>query len=260
MEKPIAFEQFVANYFQKKGYKINLTASSGDYGVDIFAQNSFHKIAIQVKMYGNSTRKINRKCVMELHGAKDYFDCDKAIIATNGGILNDALEVAKKLNIEILNLEFNLELKKSETDYISFDSIWLNYIIPLKGKELIREDGSKNTILDVDWSRVRRLTSNGKENKINIEIFREAYNILLKQGYVSRDYINQNYLGRASSGVILILSQLPFIELRKNPLGLVFKDDETTYLLKSPANATRLLKSIEDYKKGLGQERDLIEV
>jgi antitoxin YefM len=34
---------------------------------------------------------------------------------------------------------------------------------------------------------------------------------------------------------------------------------ETFYLLKSPKNATRLLKSIEDYEKGFRQERSLIE-
>lgn len=34
---------------------------------------------------------------------------------------------------------------------------------------------------------------------------------------------------------------------------------ETFHLLKSPNNATRLLKGIEEYEKGLGQERKLIE-
>ncbi len=33
---------------------------------------------------------------------------------------------------------------------------------------------------------------------------------------------------------------------------------ETFYLLKSPANAKRLLNSLEDYKNGLGQEKSLI--
>jgi antitoxin YefM len=35
--------------------------------------------------------------------------------------------------------------------------------------------------------------------------------------------------------------------------------EETFYLLRSPANATRLLQSIDDYKNGLGKERNLIE-
>jgi len=35
--------------------------------------------------------------------------------------------------------------------------------------------------------------------------------------------------------------------------------EETFYLLKSPANAARLLKSIEDHDNGLGKERSLIE-
>jgi len=34
---------------------------------------------------------------------------------------------------------------------------------------------------------------------------------------------------------------------------------ETFYLLQSPKNAARLLKGVEDYEKGLGSERNLIE-
>jgi antitoxin YefM len=34
---------------------------------------------------------------------------------------------------------------------------------------------------------------------------------------------------------------------------------ETFYLLKSPKNAERLLKGIEEYEKGLGEEKELIE-
>ena len=35
--------------------------------------------------------------------------------------------------------------------------------------------------------------------------------------------------------------------------------EETFYLLNSPNNAIRLLKGIEDYEKGSGKERSLIE-
>ncbi|MES2268354.1 MAG: type II toxin-antitoxin system prevent-host-death family antitoxin [Bacteroidota bacterium] len=35
--------------------------------------------------------------------------------------------------------------------------------------------------------------------------------------------------------------------------------EETFYLLKSPKNAARLLQGIDDYEKGLGKERSLIE-
>jgi len=46
--------------------------------------------------------------------------------------------------------------------------------------------------------------------------------------------------------------------------GIFFKStqknmDETSYLLNTSTNAKRLLTSIEDYQKGLGQERSLTE-
>ncbi|CAN5447499.1 hypothetical protein BH09BAC6_BH09BAC6_14390 [soil metagenome] len=46
-----------------------------------------------------------------------------------------------------------------------------------------------------------------------------------------------------------------FFNLENNQQEL----DATAYLLKSPANRARLLKSIEDYNNGLGEERNLIE-
>lgn len=219
---PKQFEELVCEHFRNKGYEAKTTSYSNDFGVDVFATKSKEKIAIQAKMYGSGTRKINRQMVMELHGAKDYFDCTKAVIATDGVLLSDALEVAKKLKIEILNINGSMQLtasKKASNDK-TFESIWEKYIIPLQGKTLIRENGETNEILKVNWSEVERLTSNGNKGKIKIEIFKQAINKLLIEGSITRDYINQNYVGRASSGVILILSQVPFFQLTDRPTGL----------------------------------------
>jgi len=221
---PKQFEELVCEHFRNKGYKAEATSYSNDYGVDVFATKGKEKIAVQAKMYGGGTRKINRQMVMELHGAKDYFDCSKAVIATDGILLADATEVAEKLKIEILNIDSSVPLtnKKPVSNDKTFDSIWEKYIIPLQGKTLTRGSGETNKIVKVNWSEVERLTSNGNKGKIKVEIFKQAINKLLADGSISRDYINQNYVGRASSGVILILSQVPFFKLTDNPAGLAY--------------------------------------
>jgi hypothetical protein len=221
---PRQFEELVCEHFRNKGYEAKTNSYVGDYGVDVFATKGKEKIAVQAKMYGSGTRKINRQMIMELHGAKDYFDCTKAVIATDGILLADALEVAKKLKIEILNIDSSVPLtsKKSLPSDKTFDSIWEKYIIPLQGKTLTRDNGETNEIVKVNWSEVERLTSNGNKGKIKVEIFKQAINKLLADGSITRDYINQNYIGRASSGVILILSQVPFFKLTDKPTGLKY--------------------------------------
>jgi restriction system protein len=223
---PRQFEELVCEYYRNQGYEAKTTPYSNDYGIDVFATKGKEKFAIQAKMYGNSTRKINRQMVMELHGAKDYFDCTKAIIATDGILLSDAIEVAKKLKIEILFIDSLTQIPKNKTSKLSdktFESIWEKYIIPLSGKTLTRGNGETNKILKADWSGIERLTSNGNKGKIKIEIFKQTVNKLLTEGFITRDEINQNYSGRASSGVVLILSQVPFFRQTDRPTGLKYE-------------------------------------
>ena len=228
---PREYEEYVGNYFEKQGYKIELTPQSGDYEIDVFAYKEHEKIAIQAKMYGNSTRKVNRQMIMELQGAKEYFDCTKAILATDGEVMPDAKEVASKLDIEILIIQAQTDIPKSQVrtantpkekliEEYSFDNIWEKYIFPLKGKTLQNSQGI-NQITDVDWSGISRITSKGNKGRIDIETFKMAINKLLTEKVVTRNYINQNSK-RVSSGVILILSQVPFFKLEKKPIRLIF--------------------------------------
>jgi Holliday junction resolvase len=224
---PRQFEEIVCEHYRKHGYKVELTPLSGDYGVDIFAVKNKERLAVQVKMYGNTTRKINRQTVMKLHGAKDYFDCTKAVIVTDGVLLSNAVKVAKKLKVEVFYMQPSHTVtspskRNNLRKEISFESIWEQYIMPLEGKTLYKSNGETNVVTKVDWSGVERITSSGNKGKIKIEIFKQSINKLLKSGNLTRDEVNQNYTSRASSGIILMLSQVPLFTLNSNPVSLTF--------------------------------------
>lgn len=227
--KPKEYEEYVAHKYQQEGYKTTVTPLSGDWGVDVIAVKGSEKIAIQAKMYAGS-RDVNRAMIMELYGAMAYQDCTKAVIATDGNVLDDAKLVAKKLGIEIkqipqCDISYKNECQEKEikstkqteiNGYPTFDEAWEKYIIPLKGKTLHNSRG-KNKIEEVNWGGIIRTTSNGKKGKIAIEDFRKSYNELLRKKTLTRDEINQQNAKRCSSGIVLILSQIPYIEVIEKP-------------------------------------------
>lgn len=225
---PKEYESFVCSKFSRDGYKTELTNYNNDYGIDVFAFKGDEKIGIQVKMYGHTTRKVNRQMIMELHGSKDLFNCTKAVLVTDGQIIDNAKEVANKLEIEILFIEPDDNFSNNNLDLTvdQFDKIWKNYIKPLEGNLLTRGNGKSNKILSVDWSGIERITSNGKKQKIKIEVFRLAINKILSDGSITRDYINQEYKDRASSGIVLILSQVPFFDFYNNPSRIVLNEEK----------------------------------
>ena len=99
--------------------------------------------------------------------------------------------------------------------------------MPLEGKTLKRSDGKSNMIEKVDWSGIQRITSNGKRQKIKIEIFKKTINYLLKNGEISRSYINEEYKERASSGIVLILGNTGVFEITQHPSGLKMKNNKS---------------------------------
>ena len=233
---PKEFEQFVADYYQHQGYQTEITPYSGDYGVDVIAQKGEERIAIQAKMYGNSSRKVNRETIMQLYGAMTYRQCSKAVIATNGTCMVDAIEVANKLGVEILYFDSALDIVETNNDVqqvdkecalsntdnptVPFDEMWERYVMPLSGKTIVNGD-LKNKIVSVDWGGLKRESSNKKVSRISIEEFKLAYDLLVSNGSVERTLINQ-HAKRCSSAIVLVLSQVPFIGVQDKPKIMLY--------------------------------------
>lgn len=226
---PRDFEVAIARQLQAEGYATEVTGSPGDWGVDIIALRGAERLAVQVKMYGGTTRPVNRRMVFELFGAAAYFDCSGSVIATDGRIMADAAAAAEKLGMRILRpgpspdaaVLAPVDARQlsgsppptASRSGLDFETIWAGSIVPLVGRTLTRADLSSNVVVQVDWAGVTRITSNGRRQHIPIEVFRWAIDRVLRTGRVTRAEINEQYVGRASSGIVLILSQVPAFRL-----------------------------------------------
>lgn len=233
---PFEYEHQVAKYFEALGYATTVTSHSNDYGLDVLAENDHERVAIQAKLYGHTSRQVNRQMMMELHGVSAYFDCDRAVLATDGIVRRDAQEIAQKLNIEILQLtpaasppeqsarrhddELIPATPSQPISLMTVERIWTDYVMPLAGRTLHGRSDRTNRVIRVDWSGIERETSNGRRSRIDYEIFRLAIGHILQHGMITRDEINQNYAKRASSGVVLILGEVPLFKLKSTPLRL----------------------------------------
>lgn len=58
---------------------------------------------------------------------------------------------------------------------------------------------------------------NDDERRIPIESFRWAIETILEYGSVTRQEINEQYAGRASSGIQLVLAEVPYFEVVGRP-------------------------------------------
>ena len=216
---PRQYEELVAAVLEGEGYSTQVGPYTRDWGVDVIARRGSEQLAVQAKMYGSTTRRVGRECLMQLHGAAAYFDCNGAVLATDGLLTEDANRVAQKLSIRVMNVAAaaGRSTPRRGTTAVDFDGIWKQYVMPLAGRTLTRSMGSSNTIVSVDWVGLKRVTSTGAHQFIPIEIFRFAIERVLRDGAITRDEIDQHYTGRASSGITLILAQVPLFEVGGRP-------------------------------------------
>lgn len=212
---PDQYEQLVADVLASEGWAASVIGQIGDHGLDVIAERDGRRIGVQVKCWSGASRKINAHLVMAVYGAAAFHDCGHAMIATDAAVLPDAQLVADKLGVEIRHIQPTSQAGTSQwtgPEKLTFDHVWTNHVMPLAGSTLRRKNGTTNQILLVDGGGITRKTSNGRTQRIDIEIFRWAIERLLDGQTVTREQINEHYEGRASSGVMLLLAALPVFE------------------------------------------------
>lgn len=94
------FESAIAGLYEHKGYSVEVTKASGDFGVDVLARKGKEVIAIQAKRYSG---KVGIKAVQEVSAGAFYYKATKAVVITNSFFTDQAKELAKKTDIVLIN-------------------------------------------------------------------------------------------------------------------------------------------------------------
>lgn len=109
----IQFENFVKNLLEKLGYEnVQTTKASGDEGVDILAYKNSKKIAVQCKRYG---KKLGNTAIQEVFSGMYFYNCQKAYVITNSYFTENAIVLAKKHRVELIDRDRLFDLLESVT-------------------------------------------------------------------------------------------------------------------------------------------------
>ena len=98
------FEYYCADLLASDGFvDVQVTKSSGDYGVDILAEKDGVTYAIQCKRYSGL---VGVKAVQEAYAGRDYYDRMVGAVLTNQYFTKPAMKAAKKLKILLWDRDY----------------------------------------------------------------------------------------------------------------------------------------------------------
>ncbi len=96
----IAFEEYLAELYRSKGYKVKTTPKTSDYGVDLLLYKDKVKIAVQAKRYKSY---VGIKAVQEVVSGKSYYNADIAWVVTNSYFTKAAKKLAAKTDVQLID-------------------------------------------------------------------------------------------------------------------------------------------------------------
>lgn len=118
----IEYEHYCASLLREHGWTATVSKASGDQGVDIIAEKSGARVAIQCKKYSSP---VGNKAVQEIYAAKTFTQSDLAVVVTNNSYTPSAKQLASTNNVLLLhhgdlkNLDtiiFGYEIQQEETE------------------------------------------------------------------------------------------------------------------------------------------------
>lgn len=98
----INFEKFLVHLFANMNYKADITQVSNDQGADLIIEKLGERTAVQAKCYSST---VGNTAVQEVTGAKQYYNCTKAMVITNNYFTKSAIELAYVNNVELKDRE-----------------------------------------------------------------------------------------------------------------------------------------------------------
>mgnify|MGYP001301519758 CR=1 FL=1 len=102
----IEFEEFLAGLFRQQGYQVVLTPTTADFGADLLLTQVGQRIAVQAKCY---TGSVGVAAVQEALSGMTYYQCQRAWVVTTGNYTPNAIELARKSDVRLLD---SIELGK----------------------------------------------------------------------------------------------------------------------------------------------------
>ncbi|WP_200376131.1 restriction endonuclease [Thiocystis violacea] len=101
------FESAIALLYECKGYNVKMTASTGDFGVDVIAEKHRKVTVIQTKRHTNN---IGVKAVQEVSAGAYYYKADHAAVITSSFFTNQAKKLADSTGVELIDRERLMEI------------------------------------------------------------------------------------------------------------------------------------------------------
>lgn len=100
----IDFENYVADLLKARGFKVEVTPPSGDFGVDLIAKKDEEIYAVQVKRYG-PRKKVGRSAISDALGGIHHYHATKAMVITNSFYTRNAKFMARTTGTELVDRE-----------------------------------------------------------------------------------------------------------------------------------------------------------
>ena len=221
MKRHRRFEFLAGEYLKKEGHEVEVSQGVADWGVDVFAKKDGIRIAVQAKMYGDCKTSITRRMMMELYGVMHYFDCQRSMMIYNGQIMPDALQVAEKLDIQLVYLDQHQldqllpEVTPKETSD-AFDSLWQE-IGQLEGKTITNNRGTSYNILKVTDGDITYTNQKGNRYRESADLFRRILARVQSYGCIQQSQLRGEFGTYASAFITTVFSSTTICEVTASP-------------------------------------------
>lgn len=108
------FEEYLQALLKAKGYYVQLTPASGDFGADLILSTKDKKIIVQAKRY---KKNVVVKAVQKIASAKSHYKVDECWVITNSFFTDQARKLASSNQVRLIDrkqlMNWMLEIKKA---------------------------------------------------------------------------------------------------------------------------------------------------